>query len=382
MWNNLRSYISHGPSSSIGAAFVMMSLLFGSWITRIPDIKLQLGLSEGALGLALLGMPIGAIIIMPFMGALIHRFGAGKMTWFGSVVYILAMILPAVAIDWASLAGALLLVGIGAGIMDVAMNAAAAAIEKRYQKLIMSTSHAMFSLGGMVGAGVASLLPGLGVSPLIHFTIFSIMLLVVSLILRKRWFALSDDHEGNYQWAWPAKAIGVLAFIGFCVLLSEGAIADWSAVYLRETLGGSSFIGGLGFAGFSFAMALGRFYGDIVVPKWGAAKLVRLGGLFAGTSLGLALLIGSPFFAIIGFTLAGLGLSCVVPIVFSSAASIPGVSPGAGLAAISSMGYIGFMIGPPAIGFIAEELGLTYGIGLVVLLCLFLGALANRAFAN
>lgn len=360
----------------------MMSLLFGSWITRIPDIKLQLGLSEGTLGLALLGMPVGAITIMPFMGALIHRFGAGKMTWVGSVVYILAMILPAVAIGWVSLAGALLLVGIGAGIMDVAMNAAAAAIEKRHQKLIMSTSHAMFSLGGMVGAGVASLLPGLGVSPLTHFTVFSIVLLIVSLILRKKWFALSDGHEGNYQWAWPTRAIAVLAFIGFCVLLSEGAIADWSAVYLRETLGGSSFIGGLGFAGFSFTMALGRFYGDIVVPKWGAAKLVRLGGLLAGISLGLALLVGSPLFAIIGFTLAGLGLSCVVPIVFSSAASIPGVSPGAGLAAISSMGYIGFMIGPPAIGFVAEELGLTYGIGLVVLLCLFLGALANRAFAN
>jgi MFS family permease len=170
-----------------------------------------------------------------------------------------------------------------------------------------------------------------------------------------------------------------VAFIGFCVLLSEGAIADWSAIYIRDTLGGSAFLGGFGFAGFSLTMALGRFYGDIITPKLGAGKIFRWGGLIAAIALGLLLFIGNPGAAILGFTLAGLGLSCGIPIVFSTAASIPGVSPGGGIASVSSMGYIGFMVGPPAIGFVAEEFGLTYGLGLVVVLCL-LFSLAGKLY--
>ena len=356
-----------------------MSLLFGSWITRIPDIKLQAGLSEGELGLALLGMPVGAIFIMLFMGALIHRFGAGMVTWVACLMYVFAIILPAFATGIASLAAALMMVGISAGAMDVAMNAAAVTVEKKYHRRIMSTSHALFSLGGMIGAGLGSVVAGIGVSTLLHFVIFSAVLLMVSLWLGRHWLLLSDTNEGNYQWAWPTKALALLAFIGFCVMLSEGAIADWSAIYLRDTLGGNSFIGGLGFAGFSFTMALGRFYGDIIIPKWGESRIIRIGGLIAGLSLGISLLLGTVEVAIIGFTMVGLGLSCVVPVVFSSAANIPGVSPGAGIAAISSMGYIGFMIGPPAIGLVAEEFGLTQGLGLVAVLCLLFGVLAGTS---
>ena len=379
MWRNIQAYAKHTPSASVGAAFTIMSLLFGSWITRIPDIKLQTGLSEGELGLALLGMPIGAIFIMVFMGALIHRFGAGKVTWYACLLYLLAIVLPAFATGMATLAVALVMVGISAGAMDVAMNAAAANVEKQYQKRIMSTSHALFSLGGMIGAGFGSVLAGIGIPSWIHFVAISGILLPVTLWLKKYWFVLSDTSEGNYQWAWPTSALAVLAFIGFCVMLSEGAIADWSAIYLRDTLGGSSFIGGLGFAGFSLTMALGRFYGDIIIPRWGAATIIRVGGLLAGISLGVALLVGTVEISIVGFTLVGLGLSCVVPVVFSSAAAIPGVSPGAGIAAISSMGYIGFMIGPPAIGFVAEEFGLTYGLAIIAVLCLIFGVLANAS---
>ncbi len=377
MWRNLRQYITHLPSASVGAAFALMSILFGTWIARIPDIQLQAGLSEGQLGLALLGMPLGAIAIMAFMGPIIHRFGAGMVTWVSSMVYVFAMVLPTLATNWWSLAGALVVVGIGAGSMDVAMNAAAVVIEKQYQKLIMSTSHAIFSLGGMIGAGIGSVVAGLGVPPLFHFIYAAAIMLAVTFVFRKRWLSISDHSEGNHKWAWPSRSLALLAFIGFCVLLSEGAIADWSAVYLRHTLKGSSFIGGLGFAGFSLTMALGRFYGDSLIPRWGAGNLVRWGGLVAAVSLGVLLVIGNPLAAIVGFTLAGLGLSLVTPITFSAAARIPGTSPGGGIAAISSMGYIGFMVGPPVIGFIADQFGLTLGLGLVALLCLLFGMLGS-----
>lgn len=377
MWPNLRRYVTHLPSASVGAAFALMSILFGTWITRIPDIQMQAGLTEGQLGLALLGMPLGAIAIMTFMGPIIHRFGAGRVTWVSSIVYIFAMVLPALATNWWSLAGALVIVGFGAGSMDVAMNAAAAAIEKQYQRLIMSTSHAVFSLGGMIGAGIGSIIVGLGVPPLSHFIYTVVIMLAVAFVFRKQWLSISEQSEGSHKWVWPTRSLALLAFIGFCVLLSEGAIADWSAVYLRHTLGGSSFIGGLGFAGFSLTMALGRFYGDSIIPRWGAGNLLRWGGLVAAVSLGTALIIGNPLVAILGFTVAGLGLSCVVPITFSAAARIPGISPGGGIAAISSLGYIGFMVGPPAIGFLADQFGLTLGLGLVAILCLLFAILSG-----
>ena len=370
MWNNLRLYFSHLPTASVGVAFIIMSMVFGSWITRIPDIKAQTGLSEGELGIALLGMPIGGILMMLFVGSLIHRFGAGKVTWISSIVYILSLIPPALCYNLLSLTLALVLVGVSAGALDVAMNAAAATIEKQQRKLIMSTSHALFSFGGMVGAGLGSLVVGIGVSTLMHFMGTAVILILVAVVFRKHWLTISDSRDGSHKWAKPNKSLLLLAFIGFSVLLSEGAIADWSAIYIRDTLAGSIFLGGLGFAGFSLTMALGRFYGDILIPRLGARKILLAGGLVASISLAGALLIGTPGTAILGFTMAGLGLSCIVPIVFSAAASIPGVSPGSGIASVSGMGYFGFMAGPPAIGFLAEEYGLNYGLVLVVILCL------------
>ncbi|GJM30348.1 MAG: MFS transporter [Cyclobacteriaceae bacterium] len=379
MLRNLRAYLMFPASAGVGTAFVIMSVVFGTWITRIPDIKIQTGLTEGALGLALLGMPIGAITIMAFMGSLIHRFGVGRITWVSSLVYVVSLILPALATGLLSLTASLVVVGVAAGAMDVAMNAAAAAIEKQHKRLIMSTSHAMFSLGGMAGAGVGSVVVGFGISTLVHFIATAVLLLIVIAIVKKHWLAITFKQDGSHKWAWPGKSLALVAFIGFCVLLAEGAIADWSAIYIRETLGGSAILGGLGFAGFSLTMALGRFYGDMITPKFGAGSIVGWGSLIAVLALGILLVVGSPLAAILGFTLAGLGLSCVIPIVFSTAANIPGVSPGGGIASVSSMGYLGFMVGPPLIGFIAEEFGLSYGLAVVVVLCLLFG-LASRLY--
>lgn len=377
MWRNLKSYFTHAPTTSVGVAFIIMSMVFGTWITRIPDIKAQTGLSEGELGLALLGMPIGGITMMTFMGPLIHRYGAGRITWISSMIYVISLIPTAFTSGLWSLTIALVLVGASAGAMDVAMNAAAANIEKQHKRLIMSTSHALWSLGGMAGAGIGSVVVGLGVTTLAHFVTATIVLLIVITIFRNHWLAISNFQEGTHQWAWPTRSLLLLAFIGFCVLLSEGAIADWSALYIRDTLGGSAFLGGLGFAGFSFTMALGRFYGDILIPKIGPRLIVLYGGGLAALSLSMALFTGNAGLAILGFTISGLGMSCVVPIVFSAAASIPGISPGSGIASVSSMGYFGFMVGPPAIGFVAEEFGLNYGLGLVVVLSLLFGASAK-----
>ena len=370
-------YFTHRATTSVGIAFIIMSLVFGTWITRIPDIKLQTGISEGELGLALLGMPIGAIFMMMFMGSLIHRFGAGRITFVSSIAYVLSLIPPAFCSGLATLTISLVFVGLSAGAMDVAMNAAAASIEKQYKKRIMSTSHALFSFGGMIGAGMGSLVVGFGVSTAVHFITVTMLLLLLIGVFRQAWMGISDKKEGAHKWAWPTRSLALLALVGFCAMLSEGAIADWSAIFIRDTLDGSPFLGGLGFAGFSLTMALGRFYGDILIPRVGAGIIVRGGGIFAALVLGLAIAVKIPVVAIIGFTLAGFGLSCIVPIVFSTAASTPGISPGGGIASVSSMGYLGFMVGPPSIGFVAEEFGLVYGFGVVAAMCLLFGLLGG-----
>ncbi len=378
MWRNLNSFFQHPPSFSVGLAFALMSILFGAWITRIPDIQLHAGLSEGELGLALLGMPIGAVIIMPFLGRIISRWGTGQVTFYSALAYTLAMILPAFAFNLWSLAAILVVIGLSAGSLDVAMNAAAAYIEKRERRSIMSTCHAFFSFGGMIGAGLASLIAGLGLPVLHHLLLMALSMLALSFYLKASWLQIKDQGGGSHHWIWPRRSLIVLATIGFCVLLSEGAIADWSAVYLKNTLQGSSFISGLGFAGFSMTMAWGRLYGDMLIPKLGGKKLVVGGGLLASLALVAAVVSGNAAAAIVGFTVVGLGFSCIVPIIFSAAANVPGVSAGGGIAAIASMGYIGFMVGPPAIGFLAEAYGLQVGLGFVAIMALMIGLLGLR----
>ena len=378
MWRNLTSFYRHPPSFSVGLAFAIMSLLFGAWITRIPDIQLQSQLSEGELGLALLGMPIGAVAIMPFLGKIISRWGTGKVTFYSALGYCLAMVLPAFSYNLWSLSLILIIVGVSAGAMDVAMNAAAAHIEKRDRRAIMSTCHAFFSFGGMIGAGLASLIAGWGVPVLSHLALMAGSMLILAFYLKRQWLQITQQSGGSHHWAWPGRSLIVLAIIGFCVLLAEGAIADWSAVYLKNTLKGSGFISGLGFAGFSMTMAWGRLYGDILIPSWGGKKLVIGGGLLAAVALLVALIAGNTWAAILGFTMVGLGFSCIVPIIFSAAANVPGVTPGGGIAAIASMGYIGFMVGPPAIGFLAEAYGLAYGLGFVALMALIIAVLGTK----
>lgn len=355
-----------------------MSLLFGTWITRIPDIQLQAGLSDGQLGLALLGMPVGGMIAMPFMGTITSRWGTGKVTFYTALLYAASLVLPSLSFNLWSLAISLVFVGVSSGSMDVAMNAAAAAIEKHEKKSIMSTCHGFFSFGGMLGATLASLIAGWGMPVFWHFVIMSVLMLILALLFMNEWVKITDHSAGGHRWSWPGRSLLWLAVIAFCVLLAEGAIADWSAVYLKNTLGGSSFISGLGFAGFSLTMAVGRLYGDILIPKWGARNFLYFGGLLSAFALAGALIIGHPLAAIIGFTIVGLGFSCIVPILFSAGANVPGISAGAGLAAIASMGYVGFMVGPPAIGLLAELYGLQFGLGFVALMSLVIGILGKR----
>ncbi len=366
----IKTLIQHPPSRAISLAFAILSIIFGSWVTRIPEVKAKLALSESELGLALLGISIGGLVMMPLTPLLMQRFGTGRMLTASALGICFTPLLLLLAPDFWWLIVAAILFGMINGTLDVVMNAAAAIVEQEDKVIIMSSCHGMFSLGGMIGALLGSLLIGLEVDALWHLGIVGGLLFVLALVLSPQFHQLPEAVAEEEGFALPTRPILGLAIIGFCIMLGEGAIADWSALYLKEVLNSNPFLIGLGFAGFNLTMMIGRFYGDTIVPKVGASKVVRYGSLIGGAGIALAIIAPNPIIAILGFILVGVGFACIVPILFRAAANVEGIPAGIGVASVTTTGMLGFLIGPPLIGFIADGFGLKIGLSLVLVLSL------------
>ena len=378
MIRTLKAFALHLPSLSVGLTFMTLSILFGSWLARLPEVQAALALSEGQLGLALLGLPLGALTLTPFAGWLMKRLHTGRAMILSTLLFCACLPIPAFAQSQWALMGGLFLVGLANSFMNISMNAAAAAIEQQYRITIMSICHGMFSLGAMIGAGSAGLIAAADVPLQGHLITVALIMVGLQFLLRPIILNLPNSNSEGSSFALPPKALLGLVFIGFCIMIGEGAIADWSAIYLRNILEANPFVASLGYAGFSMAMAMGRFAGDGIKVRLGAARLVIIGSLLGAGGLALAILIPYPVTAVIGFTLVGLGFSSVVPLLFSAAAKTPGVAPGTGIAAVASSGVVGFLIGPPLIGGIAEHFGLGFGLGGVAALALVSALVARR----
>lgn len=377
MVQHLKLFVHQKTSLVIGLVFSLNSLIFGNWVTRIPTIKEALSLSELELGLALLGAPVGALLIMPFSGWLIARFSLGKTVWYSALLLSVSLTLLALADTFWSLTVALFVYGFNNSVMDISMNAAAASTERSLKNPIMSTCHGMWSIGAMVGSGVGSLLVGFGTSTLVHFGGTTAVVILLLFFFRKPVFKYHEPRKtGEKIFAVPNLTLFLLALMGFCIMVSEGGIADWSAVYMRDTLAANAFLTGIAYAGFSLLMAIGRMMGDAMIPRFGKRNMVMWGGLLASIGLSIALLSANPLVAIVGFSVAGLGYSCVVPVLFIAAANEPGYSSGTGIAAVTTVGYAGFLAGPPLIGFLAEAYGLSMGLGFIVLCSLLVSVLS------
>ena len=361
--------------------FFVNGTVLSSWVPHIPLIKERLGLSEGVLGLALLGTAVGAITAMPLAGVFIARLGSQRVMRVATVAFCLSLPLPVLVPTLPFLVIALVIFGAGNGAMDVAMNAQAVGVEKAHGGAIMSSFHAFFSVGGLAGSSLGGLLLWAGVSPAIHVLLVTFVFGLVGLVaLRWLWVDRAEDAEAGgptfVRPTGPLLALGVLAFF---VLVGEGAVADWSAVYLRDTLGTGAGLAALGYAAFSLMMALGRFTGDRMVARFGPVPLMRSSAALAAAGLGAGLLIGRPVVAILGFGCVGLGMSNLIPILFSAAGRTPGVNAGTAIAAVSSAGYFGFLAGPPLIGLLAELTSLPAALGLVVLFTALVAVFAHAA---
>ncbi len=351
---------------AVTAIFFINGALIANWFARIPDVKQQLGLSEGTLSLALLCMALGALIAQPTAGVIIGRFGSRVVTSVMALAFCVAFILPGFANSLPLLMLALFFVGAGNGALDVAMNAQAALVELRFGRSIMNSFHAFWSVGGLSGAAIGGLAAAGGAPVATHFLIAAAAAAVLMLVAMRG--LLPDgpapaSHEPAF--ALPTRALLPMGIVALCALICEGAIGDWGAIYLREWMGTSAGVAAAGYSVFALMMAGGRFTGDWLTTRFGSGQIVRAGGGLVVVGIGLVLLGAMPWMAILGYGLVGAGVSCIFPLILSAAARTPGVARGTGIAAMATAGYTGFLIGPPLIGSLAELITLRGAIGVL-----------------
>ncbi|WP_376957961.1 MFS transporter [Azospirillum sp. A26] len=363
------------------AAFFLNGTVFGVWATQIPLLKNRLDLSPAVLGAALLCLAVGALTAMIASGPLLGRLGSAPVTRVTALLFAGLLPLPSLVPDVATLCIVLALFGASGGTMDVAMNAQGALVERRMGRPIMSSLHGMWSLGGLAGAGLGGLLLPL-MAPAVQAGLVSAGLLVLFLALQGRF--LPDRNAGGGGLVLPDRKTLLLGLLAAMAFMGEGAILDWSAIHLRDDLGAPASIAGMGFGVFCAAMAAGRFSGDRLRHRFGGATLMRAGGLLATAGLGCVLAGGivaggAPVLAMVGFGLTGIGLSNVVPVLFSTAGSVDSGHPDHAVAAVSTMGYAGVLAGPPLVGFIAEATSLATAFAMIALLALGMAAAAARA---
>ena len=353
---------------AISAVFFVNGMILASWVATIPLAQQRLGLSEGVLGLTLLSLAVGSLIAMPLTGFLVGRFGSRRMISLLISAFVLSLFLPLNATNLPLLVLSLIIFGGLQGASDVAMNASAVALENVYPKPIMSSCHGFWSLGSLGGAAFSGLLIYLEVPSLGRAAIMATIGAALLFFALPRLIDARDGRgEGVEQtFALPRGPVLIFGLLTFFALVSEGAIADWAAVYLRDYLGSSTAFATLGFAAFSLTMALARFTGDALTSHFGPARVLRFSGVISALGLALALLVPQAYLAVLGFALMGLGVANFAPLLFGAAARVPGSEPGVSLAAVTTVGYFGFLVGPPLIGLSAEVVGLRASLYLVV----------------
>jgi MFS family permease len=366
--------------AATAAIFFLNGFGFATWVSRIPAVRQALNLTEGALGTALLAIGVGALVAFPFAGRGSVIRGARALTIATGLAYCVVLAGPTFAGDFPTLALLLFLFGAANGAMDVSMNALAVEVETFVGKPIMSSFHGMWSLGGLAGAGVGALFAKQDISPQLHLLVVA-SILTVAILVARHWLPPSQPHaspESVAHFAWPERAMLGLSGIIFCAFLIEGAMADWSAVLLHDSLKTTAASAALGYAAFSLAMTSMRFAGDRLVIQWGAVRLLRCTNVVAALAFAAALWVQHVGLTMLAFALIGFGMATVAPLVFGAAARRARHGAGHGIAAMATVGYSGFLAGPPLVGWLAQASSLRLSLGVLAILALAIAALAHH----
>jgi fucose permease len=366
------------PRLAIAAGFLVHGWLFATWAARIPGIKRTLALSDGELGFALFGVGLGTFLALPLSAWLIARLASGPVAVGAALAACTGLCLAGLAPALWALLPALLLFGAALGTMDVAMNAQAAALEAQRGRALMSSFHALWSLGALAGAAGAAGFAALEWAPRWHFAAAGMAGALAALALRRHWLPQPRSPAAGGALAWPSRPVLFLGAMAACAAVVEGGIADWSGVYLREALGTTPALAAGGYAAFSLAMLAGRLGGDRLIERFTARAVLRAGASLAAVALAVTLWVAHPLVSLAGFLLVGLGICTAFPIAFSLAGRQEGDQPAHAIAAVATMAYGTGLAAPPFIGFVAEVIGLRSALWGLVLCAVAVAVLAGR----
>ncbi|WP_349734077.1 MFS transporter [Pseudomonas jessenii] len=376
----LISAANHNERMSTRIAFLIAGLLMSAWAPLVPLVKARAGLDDGGLGLLLLGLGGGSIAAMPFAGYLTAHYGCRPVVIWATIV--LCAVLPLLStMEWLpGLVIAVIIFGASMGMLDCAMNIQSVIVEKNSGQALQSGFHGLYSVGGIVGAGAMTALLTFGLDPLIA------ALCIVTTVLGSLYKAAPTlltygTERGGPLFAVPRGIVLLLGTLCFIVFLTEGAMLDWSAVFLVSNRGLEPSIAGLGYASFAAAMTVGRLTGDAIVSKLGGVRVVVLGGLCAAAGMIVSLGIDGWPASLIGYALVGAGCSNIVPVIFTAVGRQQRMPQAVAIPAVISMGYAGILIGPVFIGAVAHLSTLSFALGCLIVLLVFVSA-AARSLRN
>ncbi|HXB29094.1 MAG TPA: MFS transporter [Puia sp.] len=359
--------------------FFISGFGYSSWTSRIPGIKESLKLNDAHFGTLLFMMPVGLILTMPFTGKLLDHFKSRTIMLTGAMVYngVLACI-GFCSYTW-MLGIALFFFGSSRNMMNLSMNAQAIGVQALYNRSIMSSFHAVWSMAGFAGAAFGYLMVTLNIIPAWHLLGVSLLLTALTLYYYKDALDQRPDHSVKRSiFTLPPKNMLVFSFICFTSMACENTMYDWSGIYIRQVLHGSKAIATIAFVIYMVAMTSGRLAGDRMADKFGIQRVLAASGILIFSGFTITVLSPNILLTLIGYLFTGFGVSCVVPFVFSLAGKIPMSNPGAALASISSLGYLGFLLVPPMIGYVAQASSLRISFAIIAVMGLFMIRLSTR----
>ena len=376
--------MTNSPSKArwaVFGVFLLHGILVGSWTPHVPLAKDRLEVGPAVLGLALLAIAGGAVLAMPLAGALINRFGSARMILMTGLLFAIGFFGPTLSPTLLSFALSGVVLGAGIGSLDVAMNAHGLAVEKEMKRPILSGLHGAFSIGAMIGAFAgAALIQWFG--PVVQvFTVVAIFLIGLFIAVQYLLPASIDRGLGGSHFALPTPATMVLGSLCFLALVVEGSVMDWAAILMHERFLLEAGVAALAFGFYQGGMAASRMSGDWLRHRFGSVRVVVTSALLAAAGTGLALIAPTSWLTFLAFTIGGIGIGNVAPMLFAGGGRLEPDAPGRGIAAVTTMGYAGFLTGPPLIGFVAQLTNLQVGLGLTVLASIIIAIFAKGVAA-
>ncbi len=373
---------------AVSTFFFINGFLYANWTARLPELQRFFGLNNAQLGSVLFCIALGSMVAMPFAGWLGSKFGSDAIVKVTALLFCVSIPLVAISQNEWLIRLCFFFLGAASGSMDVTMNGQAVLVERLWGKVIFSSFHAVFSIGMAIGAAVGGVFSNFQIPLQTHLTILAVLgtLPIIwastKLIKDKPEVAEQVISEEKTDKFLALKTILPFGIIAFCCMTGEGSMVDWSAIFMNKVVGQSEVLSAWAFGTFGVAMTIGRVFGDYFTLKLGKQKLMLIDALLSMVGLGIALAFVSVWSTFIGFFLVGLGLSTIVPIVFSSAGNLKNISPSAGISMATSIGYTGFFIGPPTIGYLAEAFDLRVGLGFVLFLFVLMAGIITFISTN